>query len=261
MTAEPLVWFEVREKVAILAIANPPANTLSMAMLDALESAFRRALKDSVVKVIVITGQGKLFCAGADVGELATLRTREQAEALSQKGQTLCDLIEMSNKPVIAAINGSYALGGGNELLMACHLRLAEESTQLGSPEVRLGLMVAWGGSQRLPRLVGAGRALDLLLTGRRLTSQEAHAIGLVNRVVEDGTVLAEALALARQLTALSAPTLEATLDAVRVGLREGFERGQETETTRFGLLCENRDWQEGTQAFMEKREAHFTDR
>ena len=261
MAVEPLVRSEVRDRVAILTIANPPVNTLSMATLDALECAFRHALEDVVAKVIVITGEGKLFCAGADVGELARLRRREEAEALSHRGQALCSLIEESSKPVIAAINGRYALGGGNELLLACHLRLAEESTQLGSPETRLGLMVGWGGSQRLPRLVGAGRALDLLLTGRLITAQEAHSIGLVNRLVKDGTALEEAISLARQLASLSAPALEATLEAVRMGLREGFERGQEIEATRFGLLCQNQDWQEGTRAFLEKREAHFTDR
>ncbi|MCD6520822.1 MAG: enoyl-CoA hydratase/isomerase family protein [Anaerolineae bacterium] len=257
---QELVSFRLSGRVAILTISNPPANALSMATLDALEAAFRRALETPEAKVVIITGEGKLFSAGANIKELAALQGRADAEALSRKGQALCELIETSPKPVIAAINGRFALGGGTELIMACHLRLAEASTQIGSPEVRLGLMVGWGGSQRLPRLVGVGRALELLLTGKRISAQEAAAIGLVNQVVPDGTVLEHALELANQLAELSAPVLAATLEAVRTGIREGFARGIEVEAQNFGQLCENHDWHEGTQAFLEKRPPHFID-
>ncbi|MFH1085604.1 MAG: enoyl-CoA hydratase-related protein [Chloroflexota bacterium] len=256
---ESLVLYEARERAAVLHIHNPPANALSLATLEALEGAVRRALGEDA-KVVILTGQGANFCAGADMGELHALAGSAAAAELSGRGQALCDLIETAPKPVIAAINGRYALGGGVELLLACHLRLIEASTQLGSPEVRLGLMVGWGGSQRLPRLVGAGRALELLLTGRRLSAAEAFAMGLVNRVVADGTVLAEALTLAAELAALSAPVLAATLRAVMAGLRQGYGVGMQTEQAEFAALCDRADWREGTRAFMEKRPPRFVD-
>ena len=260
MGDDQLIGIDIGERVALLCIDNPPVNALSMAAVDALGIALRRVLADSRVKAIVVTGKGDLFSAGANVKELAALEGGDAALEFSRKGQTLCDAIEAAPKPVIAAINGRYAMGGGAELLMACHLRLIEESTLLGNPEVHLGLMVGWGGSQRLPRLVGAGRALDLLLTGRRISAREAEGIGLVNRVVADGTVVDEALTIARGLARLSGPVLGATLAAVRTGLRVGFARGQAIEAALFGSLCENRDWREGTGAFLEKRQAQFID-
>jgi enoyl-CoA hydratase len=246
------------ERVAVVSIYNPPANALTLATLAALRAAVREALAGEA-KAIILTGEGPYFCAGANIRELNTLG-RPEAEALSRQGQELCDMLETSPKPVIAAINGRYALGGGCELLMACHLRLAEESTELGSPEVQLGLMVGWGGSQRLPRLVGLGRALDLLLTGRRIAAQEALGIGLLNRVVPDGTVLDEVLALARQLAALSGPVLAATLAATLTGVRQGYQAGLDMEREQFASLSENKDWREGTQAFLDKRPPHFVD-
>lgn len=254
------VRLEVAERIAILTIDNPPANALDRATLQALGDAFQRALDDPAVKVILLTTAGDIGCAGANIRELAALCGSQEAEALSRRGQALAELIERSPKPVIGAIGGRFVLGGGYELFLACHLRLVEERTQLGSPEVLLGLMVGWGGSQRLPRLVGLGRATELLLTGRRISAEEAHRIGLVNRVAKDGAVLEEALGLARNLAALSAPVLAATLDALRVGAREGFSRGLEVETARFAALCGNEDWREGTRAFLEKREPRFRD-
>ena len=256
---EPLVLSEVRERVAVLRINNPPANAMSLALLEALTDAIRRALDDGS-KVIILTGQGGNFCAGANIGELHALSGSAAAAEFSQRGQALCELIETAPKPIIAAINGRYALGGGVELLLACHLRLMEASTQIGSPEVRLGLMVGWGGSQRLPRLVGAGRALDLLLTGRRIGADEALAMGLVNRVVPDGTVAEEALKLAADLAALSGPVLAGTLRAVLAGLRQGYAVGLPAERAEFAALCDHADWREGTSAFMEKRPPRFVD-
>lgn len=260
MSESPLVRLEVHDRVAILTLDHPPANTLSLATLDALSEALAAALADDAVKAIVLTGAGKLFAAGADIKELNALSRREDAVAFSAKGQALCRAIEDAPKPVIAALNGRYAVGGGAEIAMACHLRLAEESTQIGSPEVHLGLMVGWGASQRLPRLVGVGRAIEMLLGGQPLAAAQAERIGLVNRVVPDGEGLAEAQSLARQLTALSGPVLAATLDAVRTGVREGFEAGMARERAAFGALCEHADWHEGTQAFLEKRPPQFRD-
>ncbi len=261
MDAIPLVQMLIKGQVAVLTIAHPPANTLSLDTLDELATAFQQVLEDPMVKVIILTGAGRLFSAGADISQLAALRERSKGQFFARKGQTLCNLIENAPKPVIAAMNGRFALGGGNELAMSCHLRLAEESTEMGNPEVQLGLMTGWGGSQRLPRLVGRSRALELLLTGRRIGAAEAERIGLVNRVVPNGTVLREALALAGEIATLSMATLAATIEAVNVGQREGQERGLELEAQRFGELCEREDWREGTRAFLEKRKPSFRDR
>ena len=260
MSASLPVRVDVSDRIATLTIDNPPANTLSVAVVDALAAAFRQVLADPEVKVIVLTGAGSLFSAGANVRELAALQDRSQAERCARNGQALCDLVETSSKPVIAALNGRYVLGGGAELAVACHLRVIEESTQFGNPEVQLGLMVGWGGSQRLPRLVGLGVGLELLLTGRRVAAREALSLGLVNRVVADGTSLTEAIALARTLARLSGPVLAATLDVVRTGVRLGFAAGIEAEASAFARLSENKDWREGTRAFLEKREPTFGD-
>jgi len=260
MAERELVHREVRERVALLMLDNPPVNALSLDGVQALSDAVRGAIEDPLVKVLVLTTAGEMGCPGANVADLAAMTSRAEAQDLSRKGQALADLIEGSPKPVIGALGGRYVLGGGNELFMACHLRVVEARTQLGSPETRLGLMVGWGGSQRLLRLVGLGRAADLLLTGRRLGAEEALAIGLVNRIVPDGALLDEAMRLARELAALSAPVLAATLDALRVGLRDGYVAGMAHETELFAALCENDDWREGTRAFLEKRPPRFTD-
>jgi enoyl-CoA hydratase/carnithine racemase len=260
METPTLVHYDVAEGVAALSLDNPPANALSLATLTALGEAFDRALADAAAKVIVLTGKGRWFCAGANLRELHALEGRPAADDLSARGQALAERFETSPKPVIAAINGRYCLGGGTEIALACHLRICEEATELGSPEVLLGLMVGWGGSQRLPRLVGAGRALELLLTGRRVPAAEALQIGLVNRVAPDGAALGQSLALARELAALSAPVLAATLRATLTGLREGYASGIAAERDAFGRLCDNADWREGTLAFIEKRPPKFTD-
>jgi enoyl-CoA hydratase/carnithine racemase len=219
-----------------------------------------RVLADEAVKVIVLTGAGQ-FAAGADVRELAALRACAVGQDYAARGQALCALIEESPKPVIAALNGRYVLGGGVEIALACHLRLMEEGTRLASPEVQLGISVGWGASQRLPRLVGPARALELLLTGKRLSAAEAERIGLVNRVVPDSEALREAVALAREIAAFSAPALAAVLRCVYTGLREGFAQGMRTEAEMFGLVCAGEDAAEGTQAFLEKRRPVFRDR
>ena len=261
MSEQPLVRTSVDARTAVLTIDHPPANALSVAVLEALRGALSAALADPEVKVIVLTGAGRFFCAGADIRELADLRDCHSARAFADQGQALCNAIADAEKPVIAAINGRLVLGGGNELAMACHIRLAEESTEMGNPEVLLGLPVGWGASQRLPRLVGQGRAVELLLTGERITSRQAEAWGLVNRVVPDGTVLQEALALAARLARLSGPVMAGILRAVRVGERQGVDQGLKAEAESFGLLCENDDWREGTRAFLEKRQPDFQDR
>ncbi len=261
MSSPSEIHYRVEGRVGVLAIAHPPANTLSLGTLEALRQAVERAHSDERVKVIIITGEGKLFSAGADIQELASLRDCAAAQSFSQIGQRLCHMIESEGKPVIAALNGRGAFGGGVELALACHLSVMEQSAQMASPEIKLGLTVGWGGSQRLPRLVGQGRALDLLLTGRQVTSGEALQMGLVNRVVADGAALQEALAWGQEIACHSAPAMAATLGAVRAGLYEGLKAGLDAELGFFGRLCENQDWHEGTTAFLEKRKPTFCDR
>ncbi len=261
MSEQPLVHTTVDARIAVLTIDHPPANALSLAVLEALQGALSAALANPEVKVIILTGAGRFFSAGADIRELAELGDCHSARTFADRGQALCNAIADAEKPVIAAINGRLVLGGGNELAMACHIRLAEETTELGSPEILIGVSAGWGATQRLPRLVGQGRALEMLLTGARISARQAEAWGLVNRVVPDGTVLQEALTLAGRMAALSGPVMAAMLRAVRVGERQGAEAGLKAEAESFGLLCENEDWREGTRAFLEKRQPVFQDR
>jgi enoyl-CoA hydratase len=261
MTEQSLVRTTVDARTAVLTIDHPPANALSVAVLEALRDALSAALVDPDVKVIVLTGAGRFFCAGADIRELSELYDCHSARSFAEQGQALCNAIAETDKPVIAAINGRMVLGGGHEVAMACHIRLAEESTEFGNPEVLLGLPVGWGATQRLPRLVGEGRAIEMLLTGERISARQAEAWGLVNRVVPDGTALTEALALASRLARLSGPVMAGMLRAVRTGERLGLDQGLKAEAESFGLLCENDDWREGTRAFLEKRPPTFRDR
>jgi enoyl-CoA hydratase len=204
---------------------------------------------------VILTGAGeKAFVAGADIAELA-----EQAPVAgrdkSLRGQSVLDRIAGLGKPVVAALNG-FALGGGCELAMACHVRVASENARLGTPEVKLGLMCGYAGTQRLPRLVGKGRALEMLLTGEMVDAQEALRIGLVNRVVPKDRLRAEAEGLLRKMLANGPLSLRFTLEAVNAGLEMPFAEAQDHEATLFGLLCATGDMREGTQAFLEKRPA-----
>jgi enoyl-CoA hydratase len=206
---------------------------------------------------VIVTGAGeKAFVAGADIAELAKQSPVEGKEA-TLRGQRVVDRIEGLGKPVVAAING-FALGGGCELAMACHVRIASENARLGTPEVKLGLMCGYGGTQRLPRLVGRGRALELLLTGEMIDAAEAYRIGLVNKVVPRDALLGEAEALLRKMLANGPLSLRFTLQAVTAGHEMPLEQGLLLEATLFGLICATEDSKEGTTAFLEKRPAKF---
>ncbi len=255
------VHVTIEERIAVLTIDHPPVNTLDRATFDALEQAFERVLADDEVKVIVLTGTGRSFIAGADVNGLAAMASVEDAERLAKEGQALYLRIERSPKPVIAAINGRYCLGGGNELAMACHIRIAEEKVKFGQPEIKLGLIPGWGGSRRLVYLVGLGKALELILTGDHVRAAEAERIGLVNRVVPEGGALNAALDLAKQLAALSGQALRRALDVVYACLDLDAEQGMAYEAKRFGEMAGTEDMREGLSAFLEKRRPEFHDR
>jgi enoyl-CoA hydratase len=252
---------EVRDAVAVVTINRPDKlNALDDRTVDELDRAFAALGADDAVRGVILTGRGeKAFVAGADIGELAT-QSPIQGTDRSRRGQRVLDRIETLGKPVIAAVNG-FALGGGCELAMACHLRIASENARLGTPEVKLGIMCGYAGSQRLPRLVGKGRALEILLTGEMVDAQEALRIGLVNRVVPKDKLLAETEALLRKILANGPVALRFTLDAVQRGLEMPFAEAQDHEATLFGLLCTTEDMKEGTKAFLEKRPAQFRGR
>jgi enoyl-CoA hydratase len=249
------------DAVAVVTVNRPDKlNALNVQTLGELEQAFAHLATAADVRGVIVTGSGeKAFVAGADIAELAT-QTPVQGKLIARRGQAIFDSIENLGKPVIAAVNG-FALGGGCELAMACHLRLASENARLGTPEVKLGLMCGYAGTQRLARLVGKGRALEILLSGEMVDAQEAFRIGLVNRVVPRDKLLAEAEGLLRKMLANAPLALRHTLEAVNSGLQLPFEQAEELEASLFGLLCSTEDMREGTQAFLEKRPARFQGR
>src|SRR5262245_28713278 len=248
-----------REDAVLLITINRPKvlNALNAATLDELERAFDEARADPRVRAIILTGAGeKSFVAGADINELA-VQTPVGGREHARRGQQLFDRVERLGKPVVAAING-FALGGGCELAMACTLRLAADSAKIGQPEINLGLIPGYAGSQRLPRLVGRGRALELLLTGDPITADEAWRIGLVNRVVPAAELMNEARQLAQALAAKAPIALRYILDAVAGGLEMSSADAQTYEATLFGLVSTTADMREGTKAFLEKRKPEF---
>jgi enoyl-CoA hydratase len=249
---------ETRENVTIVTINRPDKlNALDDRTVEELDAAFTAIGGDPVTRGVILTGSGeKAFVAGADIAELATQSPVDGRER-SLRGQRVLDRIERLGKPVVAAVNG-FALGGGCELAMACHVRVASENAKLGTPEVKLGIMCGYAGTQRLPRLVGKGRALEMLLTGEMVDATEALRIGLVNRVVPREKLLAEAEGLLRKMLANGPVSLRFTLDAVTDGLEMGFDEAQRNEATLFGLICTTEDMKEGTRAFLEKRPARF---
>jgi enoyl-CoA hydratase len=235
-------------------------NALNREVLSDLERAFAAAREDAAVGAIAVTGAGdKAFVAGADIAELAGMNPAA-AQELAASGQRLLDAIEAMPKPVIAAVNG-FALGGGCELALACHLRVAATNARFGQPEVKLGLIPGYGGTQRLPRLVGRGRALELLLTGAMIDAPTALSWGLVNRVVEPAALAATVQQLAGQILAVSPVAVSRCLEAVRRGAGLPLERALAVEAMQFALCFASDDMREGTAAFLAKRQASFPGR
>jgi enoyl-CoA hydratase len=257
MSYENLVVL-TRDGVSFVTVDRPAKrNALNGATITELDAAFAAAGADPEVRGVILTGGGeKAFVAGADIAELAT-RSPIEGRELALRGQEVFERIEKLGKPVVAAING-FALGGGCELALACHVRVASENAKLGTPEVKLGLMCGYGGTQRLARLVGRGRALEMLLTGEMIDAAEALRIGLVNRVVPRESLLAEAERLLRGMLANGPLSLRFTLEAVRSGLELPLDEALHLEATLFGLLCASDDKREGTAAFLEKRPPRF---
>ena len=247
--------------VAVVTVSRPQVlNALNAATITELLEAFERLRDDGAVRAVVLTGAGeRAFVAGADIAELARLGPAEARE-VARRGNALCALIAGCGKPVIAAVNG-FALGGGCELAMACTLRLAADTARIGQPEINLGIIPGYGGTQRLPRLIGAGPALEMLLTGKPVTAEEARRLGLVNRVVPAAELLDEAGALAADLAAKPPVAVKFILDAVRRGTQMSLDEGCDYEAALFGVVAATEDKREGTQAFLDKRRPEFKGR
>src|SRR5437868_186888 len=252
------ILFEKKNAIAYVTVNRPKVlNAPNMATMEELRQAFHAIKQDREARVVIFTGSGeKAFIAGADIGELAK-NDPIQAKEYTHRGQSVLNLIENCGKPVIACING-FALGGGCEMALACTMRLASENAKLGQPEVKLGIIPGYGGTQRLPRLVGKGIAMHLLLTGEMITAQEAHRIGLVNEVVPAGQLIARAETIAQAIIKNAPLAIQYCLEAVNHGMEMTLAEGLYLEANLFAVSCATEDKKEGTSAFLEKRAANF---
>jgi enoyl-CoA hydratase/carnithine racemase len=252
------ILYERKSAIVYVTLNRPKVlNALNTPTWTELRTVFEDARADKSVRGVILTGAGdKAFIAGADINELAHVDAFE-AEESSRFGQGVLDLIENLGKPVIAAING-FALGGGCEAAMACTIRLAVEHAKFGQPEVRLGLLPGGGGTQRLPRLVGKGRALQLILSGEMISAQEAYRIGLVNEVVLAADLMPRAEAILRQITSNAPIAIKLALEAANKGLETSQSEGLALEASYFGICAATEDKKEGTSAFLEKRTPQF---
>jgi enoyl-CoA hydratase len=250
---------EIQDSCFVIQVSRPEAlNALNQGVMGELRAVLQSACQDPKVTGIVVTGDGeKAFVAGADIKELAVL-SGDEATKLAQKGQDLFKSIENSPKPVIAVVNG-FALGGGCELAMACHMRIATENARFGQPEVNLGIIPGYGGTQRLPQLVGRAKALELILTGDIITAAEAYRIGLVNHLVPTKQAAMDiALEMVKKIGSKGPVAIRKAIETVNAGY--GFEdKGYQAEALGFGACAETTDFKEGTKAFVEKRPAKFT--
>jgi enoyl-CoA hydratase len=252
------VKVEKKNRIAYVTIDRPKVlNALNMATMEELRQVFTDLRDDQETRVVILTGGGeKAFVAGADINELAK-NDPVQAKAYTHRGQAVLDLIENLSKPVIACING-FALGGGCEIAMACTMRLASENAKLGQPEVKLGIIPGYGGTQRLPRLVGTGLAMQMVLTGEMISAQEAHRIGLVNEVLPAAQLMARAEEIAGKIIGMAPLAIQYCMEAVNQGMNMTLQEGLFLEATLFGICCATEDKKEGTTAFLEKRTPNF---
>ncbi len=246
-------------KVATVVLNHPPVNALSAEGLGELERELDALNGDKAVKCVVLTGTGPVFVAGADIKQIAQIRTLEDARKAAGEGQRLFMKIEKMGKPVIAAING-VCLGGGMELAMACHLRVCSDHARLGQPEINLGIIPGFGGTQRMARLAGKAKAIEWILTGDNISPQDAKSSGLVNMVVPEADVLRQAQGLAKKIAGKPAVAIREALEAIREGLQLPLEAGMEVELKGFEKCCGSSDMREGVKAFIEKRQPQFTD-
>jgi enoyl-CoA hydratase len=253
---EYLKWSN-QDGIAVITIERPPANALSSGLLRELSAVLDEIEPNRDIKVIVIHGDGRFFSAGADIKEFTTVSSSEGFANLGKYGQDLFDRMEKFPKPIIAAIHGA-ALGGGLELAMACHIRLVGEKTKLGLPELQLGLIPGFAGTQRLPKYVGVSRAAEMLFTSEPITGMEAVQFGLANHAYPEDEVLEQALTMAAKIAKKSTGSLKATIQLLNYAKNEEFYEGSKKEAELFGEIFVSSDAKEGIQAFIEKRAPHF---
>ncbi len=254
----PAVLFELRDAMALVRLNRADKlNALSRSMLDELDEAFKRIEDEPEVRVALLTGADeRAFCAGTDISELALL-DEDGARDAARRGQEVCARIEYCRVPVIAAVGG-LAAGGGCELALACHIRIASTGAQFSLPETKLGVVPAYGGTQRLARVIGTGRALEMMLTGMSVSAEDARHMGLVNRVTSPEQLFIEAESLAHEIASLAPLAIRACLRAVTRGMEMTLDEGLKLEAELFGRLFSTEDMREGTRAFLEKRAPVF---
>lgn len=250
----PHQFLTISHHIARITLHNPPANVLNLSVLKELDLVLNELEEDEYVRVVIVTGTGRFFCAGADINELAHLNTVHGGSEFAVHGQSLLNRIERSGKPVLAAINGT-CVGGGLELALACHIRVAAAGVMLALPEIKLGLIPGFGGTQRLPRIVGPSKAAEMILTGESLSAEEALRIGLLSRVVPKHELITQVEAIAVSIITHGKTAVEAALHAIRGGIDIPLSEGLAREAELFGRLCVTPDKQEAVQAFLEKRQ------
>ena len=250
---------EIKNRIAVVKINQPDKlNALNAITMNELKNVFTELDKDESVYVVILTGSGeKAFVAGADISELNKLDTISGKE-FSEKGQEVFDIIENLSKPVIAAVNG-FALGGGCEIALACHIRLASVNAKFGQPEVNLGIIPGYGGTQRLTRLINSGRAVEYILTGDMINADEAYRLGLVNHVYPQDELMDKAFELAMKIIAKGQTSVRLAIKAVNIVDEVSCKEGQNFEASLFAICCGTEDFKEGTSAFLEKRKPEFT--
>jgi enoyl-CoA hydratase len=255
----PGLLLETANKTAVVSISNPPGNSLSGRILTVLDACMKDLAYNQTIKTIIITGAGRLFATGADVAEMGRCQSAGEAMEMSALGQRVFMNIENCPKPVIAAIDG-FCLGGGLELALSCHIRFASDHSVFGLPEIHLGMIPAFGGSFRLPRMIGTGRAIELVLSGDRISSAEALDMGLVNRIFPRENLMEETLKFAARLAGRSSASMRLALRSILSGSRTDAETAMEIESSCVGELYDMHDLIEGVHAFLEKRKPDFTD-
>jgi enoyl-CoA hydratase/carnithine racemase len=261
MADRQFVKVSIEDHVAVLTIDHPPANALDVQTLTDLDGTLDDLGANPDVKAIVITGAGQFaFCAGADINVINNIKGADDARKMVLTGQSILNKIENGRKPVIAAIN-AVCLGGGNELAMACHMRIASDRARFGQPEINLGIIPGFGGTQRLPRIVGKAKAMEFLLTGDMIPAQEAYRIGLVNRVVPEGEVVKTARDLAKRIASKGQVAVQLIMDSVDQGLATSLDKGLLIEAASFAKCIGTEDAKEGVSAFLQKRQPRFQDK
>jgi enoyl-CoA hydratase len=256
----PYLSIEISEKIAIVTINNPPGNSLPGELLNDIDSCIEKLNENPDVKVIIFTGTGRTFATGADITEMGRCKSAEQAMEMSRLGQKVFLHIENSQKPLIAAING-FCLGGGLELAMSCHIRIASDHSVLGMPEIHIGMIPAFGGSFRLPLIIGRSKAIRMILTGEKIQSQEALTIGLVDFIVPGDNLMDEARKIALKITGKSSLSIKYALRSVISGSSTDIEKAMEIESSCVGEMYKGHDLIEGVNAYIEKRKPDFLDR